>query len=195
MKIQYATRKFFPCYHIFLFHRDFVLLFVVERVMHNFRTKWQLWVVLPHTHRSPHKICHSKLHVTAEWLRQRVIGLGTPQISRSLVHIQSACAWWMVYFRMGRLMACIPWDGDLSPCPQEMVIHCKLGLPQLAFSSSLFWPDFEMALQQSWCLSGWPRSIVGHCGKVGLLWLGCASSVDKWKLLPVTSVRVFSPYF
>lgn len=197
MKTQCATRKFFPCYHIFLFRSHFVLFFVVEWVTCNFRTKWQsrLWVVLPPTPRSPHKICDNKLHVTGEWLRRRLIGLGTPQISRSLVHIQPACVWWMVYFRMGRLMAYVPWDGDLSLCPQEMVIQCKLGLLQLAFSFSLFWPDLEMALQQSRRLSGWPRSVVGHCGKAGLLWLRCASSADTWKVLPVTSNWVFLPYF
>lgn len=81
-----------------------------EWVIHNFRTKSQsrLWVVLhplPTPCRSPQKTHHNKLRVVGEWLRQRVIGLGTPQISRSLVHIQSACVWWMVCFPMGRLLA------------------------------------------------------------------------------------------
>lgn len=184
MKIQYATRKLFPCYHVFLFCRHLVLLFVFGLIMHNFRTKWQVDFGLFSIPKpcSLQKRCHTKVHATGEWLRQRVIGFGTLQISRSLVHIQSICMWWIFPFRMGSLMAYIPWNGDLGPCPQEMVIHRKLGLLQLAFSSNLFWPDIEMVLQQSWCLSGWPRFVVWHCGKVGLLWQCCASWVDKWKI-------------
>lgn len=68
----------------------------------------------------PHKICHNKLPMTGGWLRQRVVGLGTPRILGRFFISISAYVWSMVYFQMGRLVDCIPWNADLRLYLQEM---------------------------------------------------------------------------
>ena len=97
-------QKFFPFYHIFLFCSHFVLLFVDEWVLPNFRLKWQsrLWIVLPPTPCSPHKICHNKLQVTGEWLRWRVIGLGTPRfLGHLFISSPYVCDEWFIFAWVG----------------------------------------------------------------------------------------------